>query len=601
MQHIQKAQHFAKAFMIPLLVILGAALYGIFYYLHLPLIAVLVILISIFIGTYQMLYETAISLTKKQFALDYIAIMAIFIAVITHEYIVGAILALMVATGSSLENYGVSQAKKSLTQLVDRIPTDIFTWSKDHPDKKVKLSQIKVHDEIFIRKGEVIALDGVLVSEAAETDESSLTGEPYFITKLKGDQVRSRTVNIGNPIVVTVTKAEKDSTYKKIITMVQQAEEEKSPFIRLADKYSTFFTIITFVLALFAFVVSHFSLDRVLAVLAVATPCPLIIATPIALLGGMNASAKRKIIIKKLAALEILSRVQTIAFDKTGTITLGKPRITNIQITNKSYSKEKVLSVAQAIERNSLHPLAKAVVAKATEEKVQSLHAINVQEKIGEGIHADVEGKEYFLKKLSENMGGMAIGLFEKGKQIAVFFFEDEIKKESRDIVERLQKKGLTMQIFTGDKKEVADKIASEIGGNIAVFAECSPEDKKERIRKLKEKGIVTAMVGDGINDAPALALADVGMAFSSEEQTAATDAADIVFLGGDFTMVLISWDIARKTISIAKQSIVYGIGLSIGAMIFASIGFIPPILGAGLQEAIDVAVIFNALRAALP
>ncbi len=232
---------------------------------------------------------------------------------------------------------------------------------------------------------------------------------------------------------------------------------------------------------------------------------------------------------------------------------------------------------------------------------MQSLHAINVQEKIGEGIHADVEGKEYFLKKLSENMGGMAIGLFEKGKQIAVFFFEDEIKKESRDIVERLQKKGLTMQIFTGDKKVVADKIASEIGGNIAVFAECSPEDKKERIRKLKEKGIVTAMVGDGINDAPALALADVGMAFSSEEQTAATDAADIVFLGGDFTMVLISWDIARKTISIAKQSIVYGIGLSIGAMIFASIGFIPPILGAGLQEAIDVAVIFNALRAALP
>lgn len=587
----------AKTFLVPIIVIIGTIIYGFLYFANLMLPATIIIVAVTLLGSYSLIKETVISLSKKQFGLDYIAILAISVALITHEYLVAAILALMVSGGRNLEDYGVSLAKKSLTNLINRIPTDITLWENSMPGKKEKLSNIKTGTEIFIYKGEVIGLDGILISDKAETDESSLTGEPYFIDKVKGDLIRSGTVNIGQPLIMKVTRTEKDSTYKKIITMVQEAEEEKSPFIRLADRYSTIFTIISLIIAGFAYVSSHYNLEHVLAVLAVATPCPLIIATPIALLGGMNASAKRKIIIKKLASLEVLARVEAIIFDKTGTITLGKPEITKIEIKNKDYKLSEVLAIAEAIERNSLHPLAKAVVNYAKENKIKHLHAEKVHEQIGVGISGFVHNKEYILAKL-EGTIGMAIELKQHNKQIAIIYFEDKVKSDSKKIINDLSSKGLSMQIYTGDKKEAAEKVVAQLGTNVEVFAQVSPEEKQIGIKKLKQQGKVTAMVGDGINDAPALALADVGMAFSNEEQTAASEAADIVFLGGDFGMVLRSFEIAKRTIMIAKQSILWGIGLSIAAMLFAAFGAIPPIFGAGLQEAIDVAVILNALRA---
>ena len=595
---MEKFLNIAKTFLVPIIVIIGVIFYGIFYFANLKLIANIIIIGVTLLGSFRLIKETVIELSKKRFGLDYIAILAIVVALITNEYLVAAILALMVSGGRNLEDYGVSLAKKSLTNLIDRIPTAITLWENKMPGKKEKLSNIKINTEVFIYKGEVIGLDGILLSDKAETDESSLTGEPYFIEKVKGDVIRSGTVNIGEPMVMKVTKTEKDSTYKKIITMVQQAEEEKSPFIRLADRYSTVFTIVTFIIAGYAYVSSHFSLEHVLAVLAVATPCPLIIATPIALLGGMNASAKRKIIIKKLASLEVLSRVQAIIFDKTGTITLGKPEITNIEIKDKDHSLNHVLSIAEAIERNSLHPLAKAIVNFARQKNIKQLHAEKIHEHIGSGISGTVGDKEYTLSKL-EGTIGMAIEIKHKNKQIAVILFEDKVKEDSKKIISHLLSKGLALQIYTGDKKEAAERVVAQLGENVQIFAQVSPEEKQIGIKKLKKEGKVTAMVGDGINDAPALALADVGMAFSNEEQTAASEAADVVFLGGDFSMVLKSWEIAKRTIYIAKQSIFWGIGLSIAAMLFAAFGAIPPIFGAGLQEAIDVAVILNALRAA--
>lgn len=596
-EYMEKKVRLAQTFIIPLVVIGGILFYGFFYLLQLPLPANVIILGVILLGSYEMVKETVISLTKKQFGLDYIAIIAIIVAIITGEFLVGAILAFMVSTGRALEDYGVSQAKKSLTALIDRIPTDATLWKHNKPDGKEKLDKITVGTEIFIFKGEVIGLDGILISENAQTDESSLTGEPYFIDKVKGDIIRSGTINIGQPIVIKVTKAERDSTYNKIIDMVKSAEEEKSPFVRLADRYSTVFTLVTFGISIFTYIYSNFDLSRVLAVLAVATPCPLIIATPIALLGGVNASAKRKIIVKKLAALEILSRVNTILFDKTGTITLGIPQLAHLLIEDKKYTQTQVLSIAEALERNSLHPLAKAIVsqARAVNAKIQT--AQNVRETIGSGISGLVGKNEYILSKVKETMG-MTIELTHQGKRIALFQFEDEIKEESREIITHLIEKGLELKILTGDKTEAAQRVLEQLGSEVKIHAECSPEDKQKEIENLKRQGKITAMVGDGINDAPALALADVGMAFTNQEQTAASEAADIVFLGGNFSMVLQSLKIAQHTISIAKQSILWGIGLSIVAMGFASVGFIPPILGAGLQEAIDVAVIINALRA---
>jgi len=586
-----------KTFLLPLLVLIGIGLYLLFSVLNLPTVAVIIILVSVVIGSFELFKETVKSILKRQYALDYIAIVAIVVAVITKQYLVAGILALMISSGRTLEEYGVSKAKYSLTNLAHRIPNEVLIWAHGQQTGKKRIDQVTVGEHILVRKGEVIPLDGVLESENGLTDESTLTGEPYFIEKMKGDTIRSGTINTGNPMVVTITKTSENSTYTKILKMVEHAEAEKSPFVRLADRYSTYFTLISFALAGFAYILSGFDLTRVLAVLAIATPCPLIIATPIALLGGVNAASKKRIIIKKLASLESLAKATVVIFDKTGTITLGIPKLTSIHLFSKDYSEKEILSIAQAIERNSLHPLAKAIVAFAKGKKTTVMHAHNIEEKIGIGITGIVNDKEYALASFKDE-AGMSVALFSKQKELAVFRFEDEIKKESAHIIKELKEKGYELYIFTGDTWKAAQRVVEKLGQSVVVKADCTPEEKKKGIEELKKQHKTIAMVGDGINDAPALALSDVGMVFSNQEQTAASEAADVVFLGGDFGLVRDSLVIAKRTIKIARQSILWGIGLSIIAMIFASLGYIPPIVGAGLQEAIDVAVILNALRA---
>lgn len=592
---MQKTRLLAQSFRIPLIVLIGILFAGIFHLLNQMLFRDILLLLVIALGSFSLFEETLEGLLKKHFALDYIAILAIVVGVVTQEYFVAAVIALMIASGRTLEEYGISQAKKSLTKLIDRIPDKVTLWDGKKAGDVIAMADVSVGQEILIRKGEVIALDGELLSNVGLTDESSLTGEPYVIDKVKGDLIRSGTINMGDPIVIKVTKAQKDATYTKIIQMVQNAQNEKAPLVRLADKYSTIFTAITFIIATAAYIISGYDLSRVLAVLVVATPCPLILATPIALMGGVNAAAKKRIIIKKLASLEVLSRVSAVIFDKTGTITLGKPCVSAFETKEKD--KDYLISIAEAIERNSLHPLAKAIVSYAKEQKVQVKHALKVTEKVGKGIQGEVDGELYTLSKLS-GQSGMAIGLFKKDEQLGVFTFEDEIKRESKATIKRLKTSELDLYIFTGDKQEAAEKVLEHLGEKVEIRANCTPEDKQQGILELKKKGKVTAMVGDGINDAPALALADVGMVFSNEEQTAASEAADIVFLGGDFSMVTTSHNVANATIAIAMQSILWGIGLSILSMLFAAAGVIPPLFGAGIQEVIDVAVIINALRA---
>ncbi len=586
-----------NTFRIPATVIFLIILYLALLVLKFNLAATIVAIFATLLGSYRLFYETASSILKKNFALDYIAILAIIVSLATQEYLVATILALMISSGRTLEDYGVSQAKKSLTKLAERIPNEVFLWSNGKIGEKTNIEKIKKGQEIFVRKGEVIGLDGVLVSKDGLADESSLTGEPYTIEKIEGDPIRSGTINIGQPIVIKITKESGDSTYNKIVAMVKSAQDEKSPFIRLADSYSGIFTVVTLFITGFAYIYSGFDLIRALAVLAIATPCPLIIATPIALLGGVNASSKKHIIVKKLAALEVLARAQALIFDKTGTITLGKPKVSEFKNLTKNYSDEEILAIAESIERNSLHPLAKAVVSFAKENKTPILHAEKIEEKIGSGISGTLKNKTYTLSKLPSREG-MMIGVFEDKTHLATFVFEDEIKQESRTIIKDLKKRGFELFIFTGDKQAAAEKVVASLGEDIVIKAESTPEDKQRGIADLKKKGVVTAMVGDGINDAPALALADVGMVFSNEEQTAASEAADMVFLGGNFSLVVDSLNIAKRTIGIAKQSIFVGIGISILGMIFASLGFISPLGGAFLQEAIDVAVIINALRA---
>jgi heavy metal translocating P-type ATPase len=455
-----------------------------------------------------------------------------------------------------------------------------------------------VGQAVFVRTGEVIPLDGVLVSEMAEVDESSLTGEPYMMEKLQGNQLRSGTVNTGHSIVVQVTTVDAQSTYRKIIDMVKQAQDGQAPLIRLADRYSSWFTIITLILAVVAYLISH-DISRVLAVLVIATPCPLLIATPIALLGGMNLAARQKIILKQLGALEVLSRIDTLIFDKTGTLTLGQPRLMEIDVRDATRSEVELLAIAASLERNSLHPIAKAVVMAAEAASAPRLIARSVTETVGKGIAGDVDGVTYTLAK-HHGDERLTIALQQGEQVMALFFFEDELKADAKTAVAQLHAKGLRLHVFTGDKAVAAQRIVDQlsIGHAITLKANCTPQDKLDGVKALQENGHVVAMIGDGINDAPALALADVGVVFSNEEHTAASEAADVVLLGGDFAFVWNILAIARRTIRIALQSIWVGIGLSILGMVLALFGFIPPIVGAGLQEAIDILVIFNALRA---
>ena len=584
-------------FRTPLIVFLGIILYFFLWIFHNEPLGIGVSLAAIVIGSYELFVETVHSLINREFALDYIAIVAIVVSLVTQQYLVGMVIALMISTGRNLEDYGVKSAKKSLTKLINRIPNSVVLWEHAAAGKTVRVDAVKVGQHVLIRKGEVIPLDGTLLSNNGVTDESSLTGEPYPVEKVAGDIIRSGTINVGESMVIRVAKEAKDSTYKKIIALVEKAQAEKAPLVRLADTYSIAFTGITALIALLAYWY-HPGLESVLAVLVVATPCPLILATPIALLAGMNKAARERIIIKQLASLETLSRVNAIIFDKTGTITIGKPRVTEFMVKTKTVSKEKLLAIAEALERSSLHPLAKAVVLFAKEKHATVLHAKNIVERIGQGIEGTVDGKTYAMAKAASSEG-MQIGLSHNKHLLAIFSFEDEIKTDSRAIVAQLEKNHISLSLYTGDKRAAAEKVAKLLDGTITVKAECTPEDKQEGITQLKKEGSITAMVGDGINDAPALALADVGMVFSNEEQTAASEAADIVFLGGNFSGVSTSLAIAKRTIGIAKQSILWGIGLSILAMICAALGLIPPLFGAGIQEVIDLAVILNALRAA--
>jgi len=584
---IAKLLFLARSFTIPLIVVVGLFLYLI---TQIPVVAY----ISILLGSYKLIVETFQDIKNKQFGLDYIAILAVLVSLITHEYLVGIILGLMLATGRNLEEFAARSARKSLSSLADRIPHEVSV-EIDMKIIKKDVSSVKVGEVILVRKGEVIPLDGLLLSSSGVVDESTLTGEAFPVDKYEGDIVRSGILNLDSVIRIKVTKEEKDSTYKKIVLLVERAQSEKAPLVRLADKYSLYFTLITLVISAIAYIL-HPGLESILAVLVVATPCPLILATPIALIGGMNAQAKRRIIIKKLSSIEVLSRVDTIVFDKTGTLTLGKPVVTQFLCTNQE-NRKKYLAIAGAIERNSLHPLAKAVVEYS--KNLPLISVSQVREIVGRGISGIVDNKTYILKKMENSNSEMRIGLFVGAKNLGEFVFEDQLKIESKNTINKLRDLQMTLKIFTGDRLTTAVALIKKIGIPIEIQADLSPEQKQKGIEQLKGEGKTIAMVGDGINDAPALALADVGMVFANEEQTAASEAADVVLLGGNFSSVLYSILSAKKTILIAKQSILWGIGLSILCMILAALGYIPPLAGSLIQEAIDVAVILNALRAA--
>ncbi|HSD56113.1 MAG TPA: heavy metal translocating P-type ATPase [Candidatus Saccharimonadales bacterium] len=548
-------------------------------------------------------------LRHGKYGVDILAATAIITAVVMHEYWAAMVIVLMLTGGESLEDYAERRAHKELDALLTRAPQKAHVLRKGK-EVDVKASEVVEGDSIVVRPGEVVPVDAQIMEGTASFDESSLTGESLPSVKVTGDAILSGSINQDGAIVAKALHSASESQYEQIIKLVKAAAKSEAPFVRLADKYAIPFTVISFGIAGAAWALSGDSL-RFLQVLVVATPCPLILAAPIAIISGMSRAAKHGIIIKTGSALERLAEVQTFAFDKTGTLTKGEPQVDQVK-TYHGFKRSEVLAFASSLEQSSNHVLATAIVSKARDySHVEMPKAKHVKELAGNGLEAKVSGKDVLVGRLSlltKYDVTMPKGFDAKeiqstaafvaiGKKLAgVITFKDELRPETKTTLQKLQSLGVKdLMMVTGDNKTVARSIAKQVG--IKHFhAEALPGDKIIALEHVTNRPV--AFVGDGVNDAPVLTASDLGIALGARGSTAASESADVVILMDDLERVARSREIAKRTFFIAQQSILVGIGLSVILMLLFATGKFKPIYGAAIQELVDVVVIFNALRA---
>ena len=540
-----------------------------------------------------------------KYGVDILAATAIIASVWLGEYWAGMIIVLMLTGGEALEDYAERRAKKELTALLEHKPVKARVLrGKQQVD--VAASSVVVGDKIVVLPGEVVPVDGEVLEGVSSIDESSITGESLPIEKSEGDTILSGSLNMDGTLTLRAVNDAANSQYQQIIKLVESASKSQAPFVRLADQYSIPFTVVAFMIAGAAWLVSGDPV-RFLEVIVVATPCPLLLGAPIALISGMSRSARHGVIIKTGSALEQLAQAQTVAFDKTGTLTRGQPVVDEVKTYGKT-TKAQALSIAAALESGSSHILAEAVVTAATKAKAPAKKAKLVKEHSGHGVSGKVDGKTALLgradyladygvdlpKKLTHNQTTSFLAL--DGTLIATISFSDEVRPESKSMLQRLQSLGIrhTMMV-TGDNQATADAIGKKLGIS-QVFANCLPGDKIRAIEAVEKRPV--AFVGDGVNDAPVLTASDVGIALGARGSTAASESADVVVMLDDVTKVSTSVAIAKRTLFIAKQSILIGIFISIGLMAVFSTGRFKASTGALLQEVVDVVVIINALRA---
>ncbi|MEO6513615.1 MAG: heavy metal translocating P-type ATPase [Candidatus Saccharimonadales bacterium] len=555
-----------------------------------------------------LLYGMWDDLRSGKYGIDILAATAIITAVLLHEYWAAIIVVLMLTGGEALEDYAERRAQSELSALLKRAP-QLAHVVQNRKTIDVKVTSVHVGDKLEIRPGEVVPVDAEILEGNATLDESSLTGESLPQFKQAGDQVLSGSINQDGVLIVRALHSAADSQYQQIIKLVRAAAGSQAPFVRLADRYSIPFTVAAFAIAGAVWVISGDAI-RFLEVIIVATPCPLLLAAPIALISGMSRASKYGIIVKTGSALERLAEAETIAFDKTGTLTVGKPVVDTVT-TFKSFTKNDVLGYAASLEQSSNHVLSQAIIEAATKRKVSFAKAKHVSESAGHGLKASVKNKHILVGHYgymqANNVEMPAAFKQSSVKQTAAFIaidnvlagvitFVDEPRPETKKTLNYLQNMGLGETfMLTGDNESAAKTIAKKLG--ITYFiAGALPGDKLRAIEKIENRPVV--FVGDGVNDAPVLTAADVGIALGARGSTAASESADIVILQDDLTHVARAISIARRTFSIAKQSILVGIGLSLVLMLIFATGKFPPVLGALLQEVVDVVVIFNALRA---
>lgn len=544
------------------------------------------------------------------YGVDILAATAIVTAAIMQEYWAGMVIVLMLTGGESLEDYAEHRARKELDALLSRTPQKARIL-KGKREVEIRASEVRVGDKVIIRPGEVVPVDARILEGTASFDESSLTGESLPAIKQPGQNIMSGSINQDGAITAEALHSAKDSQYEQIIKLVKAAANSQAPFVRLADKYAIPFTVISFGIAGIAWALSGESI-RFLEVLVVATPCPLILAAPIAIISGMSRAAKQGIIIKTGSALEKLAEARSFAFDKTGTLTRGEPKVDEVRTFN-GFRRADVLGMAGALEQNSNHILAKAILEKAQAGHTQIAKAKHVHELAGNGLSGKVGNKEVIVGRLgllkeydielpkqfnTKDVQSTAAFVAIGHKLAGIITFSDELRDETKGTLSKLRKLGVKHIIMvTGDNKTVAQTIAKQIG--IKQFhAEALPGDKIRAVEAVPEADRPVVFVGDGVNDAPVLTASDLGIALGARGSTAASESADIVIMMDNLGHVADARKIAKRTFFIAQQSILAGIGLSVLLMLVFATGKFKPIYGAAIQELVDIVVIFNALRA---
>ncbi|BDQ51552.1 cobalt ABC transporter ATP-binding protein [Enterococcus faecalis] len=574
--------------------------------LHQPNWAYGIILITGSVMALMMFWEMIQTLREGKYGVDILAITAIVATLAVGEYWASLMILIMLTGGDSLEDYAAGKANQELKSLLDNSPQKAHRLNGENLED-VSVEEINVGDELVVKPGELVPVDGLVKTGTSTVDESSLTGESKPIEKNPGDELMSGSVNGDGSLKMVAEKTVADSQYQTIVNLVKESAARPAHFVRLADRYAVPFTLVAYLIAGVAWFVSK-SPTRFAEVLVVASPCPLILSAPIALVAAwMGRSSRHGVVIKSGTMVEKLASAKTIAFDKTGTITQGQLSVDQVQPINAEITAAELVGLAASVEQESSHILARSIVAYARKQDVPLKNITDLAEVSGAGVKAFVDGAEIRVGKKNfvtqesqetEKIDKTTIHISRNGTYLGRITFTDTVRPEAKETMEKLHQLHLQrILMLTGDQESVAETIAAEVGIT-EVHGECLPQDKLTILKELPKENHPVIMVGDGVNDAPSLAAADVGIAMGAHGATAASETADVVILKDDLSKVSQAVEIAQDTMKIAKQSVLIGIFICVLLMLIASTGIIPALIGAMLQEVVDTVSILSALRA---